>query len=100
MTGMQAKFEEVTADLISRLQVEEAANQTMRAEREEETKGQQQRWEDGSTIGEDGDTTISSPGRSPKKSLPGMRLHGLLHGLQACPEIIAFDQGVGQIFPP
>ena len=34
-----------------------------------------------------------------------MRLHDPLHGRQACPEFIAFDQGVGQIcsrwpFPP
>ena len=56
----------------------------------------------GSTIGEGGDTTISSPGRSPKQPLPGMRLHDLhdpLHGRQACREFIAFDQGVGQICP-
>ena len=53
----------------------------------------------GSTIGEGGDTTISSPGRSPKQPLPGMRLHDPLHGRQACPEFIAFDQGVGQICP-
>ena len=53
----------------------------------------------GSTIGEGGDTTISSPGRSPKQLLPGMRLHGPLHGRQACPKFIAFDEGVGQICP-
>ena len=53
----------------------------------------------GSTIGEGGDTTISSPGRSPKHPLPGMRLHDPLHGRQACPKFIAFDQGVGQICP-
>ena len=53
----------------------------------------------GSTIGRGGDTTISSPGRSPKQPLPGMRLHDPLHGRQACPEFIAFDQGVGQICP-
>ena len=40
----------------------------------------------GSTIGEGGDTTISSPGRSPKQPLPGMRLHDPLHGRQACPK--------------
>ena len=51
----------------------------------------------GSTIGEGGDTTISSPGRSPKQPRPGRGLHDLLHGRQACPEFIAFDQGVGQI---
>ena len=53
----------------------------------------------GSTIGEGGDTTISSPGRSPKQSLPGMRPHDPLHGRRACPEFIAFNQGVGQICP-
>ena len=53
----------------------------------------------GSTIGEGGDTTILSPGRSTKQPLPGMRLHDPLHGRQACPEFIAFDQGVGQICP-
>ena len=49
----------------------------------------------GSTIGEGGDTTISSPGRSPKQPLPGIGLHDPLHGRQACPEFMAFDQGVG-----
>ena len=53
----------------------------------------------GSTIGEGGDTTILSPGRSPKQPLPGMRLHDPLHGQQAYPELIAFDQGVGRICP-
>ena len=53
-------------------------------------------WSRGSTIGEGGDTTISSPGRSPKQPLPGIGLHD---GRQACPEFIAFDQGVGQICP-
>ena len=48
-------------------------------------------------IGEGGDVTISSPGRSPKQSLPGIGLHDLLHGRQACPEFITFDQGSGQI---
>ena len=43
--------------------------------------------------------SISSPGMSPKQSLPGMRLHDPLYGRQACPEFIAFDQGVGQIYP-
>ena len=51
----------------------------------------------GSTIGESGDTTISSPGRSTKQPLPGIGLHDPLHGRQACPEFIAFDQEVGQI---
>ena len=49
----------------------------------------------GSTIGEGGDTATSSPGRSPKQPLLGIELHGR----QACPEFIAFDQGVGQICP-
>ena len=53
----------------------------------------------GSTIGEGGDSTIASPGRSPKQPLPGMRLHDPLHCRQACPKFIAFDQGVGQICP-
>ena len=53
----------------------------------------------GSTIGEGGDTTISSPGRSPKQPLPGMKLRDPLHGRQACPEFIAFDQGVDQVCP-
>ena len=53
----------------------------------------------GSTIGEGGDTTTSSPGRSPKQPLPGIRLHDPLHDRQACPEFNAFDQGVGQICP-
>ena len=53
----------------------------------------------GSTTGEGGNMTISSPGRSPKQPLPGMRLHDSLHGRQACPIFIAFDQGVGQICP-
>ena len=53
----------------------------------------------GSTIGGGRDTTILSPGRSPKQPLPGMRLHDPLHGRQAYPEFIAFDQGVGQIYP-
>ena len=34
----------------------------------------------GSTIGEGGDTTISSPGRSPKQPRPGRGLHDPLHG--------------------
>ena len=50
-------------------------------------------------IGERGDTTVSSLGRSPKQPLPGMKLHDPLHGRQACPEFVAFDQGVGQICP-
>ena len=41
----------------------------------------------------------SSPERSLKRPLPGMRLHDPRHGRQACPKFIAFDQGVGQICP-
>ena len=52
-----------------------------------------------STIGEGGDTTIPSPGRSPKHPLPGIGLHDPLHGRQACPEFKSFHQGVGQICP-
>ena len=51
----------------------------------------------GSTIRGGGHTTISSPGRSPKQPLPGMRLHDPLHGRQACSKFIAFDLGVGLI---
>ena len=53
----------------------------------------------GSTIGEGEDTTISSPGRSPKQPLPGIGLHDPLHGHQAGPEFIALGQGVGQLCP-
>ena len=52
-----------------------------------------------STVGEGGDTTIPSPGRSPKQPLPGIGLHDFLHGRQAFPESISFHQGVGQICP-
>ena len=52
-----------------------------------------------STIGEGGDTTTPSPGRSPKHPLPGIGLHDPLHGRQACPEFNSFHQGVGQICP-
>ena len=52
-----------------------------------------------STIGEGGDTTIPSPGRSPQKTLPGIRLHDTLYGRQACPELNSFHQGIGQISP-
>ena len=45
----------------------------------------------GSTIREGGDTTISSPGRSSKQPLTGMRLHDPLHGQQPYPEFIALD---------
>ena len=37
-----------------------------------------------STIGGGGDTTIVSPGRSPKQPIPGIGLHDPLHGRQAC----------------
>ena len=53
----------------------------------------------GSMIGEGGDTTISSPGRSPKQPLPGIGQYDPLHGRQAYPEFITFEQGVGQICP-
>ena len=53
----------------------------------------------GSTIGEGGDKTISPPGRSPRQPLPGTELQYPLQGRQACPEFIACDQGVGQIYP-
>ena len=52
-----------------------------------------------STIGGGGDTTIPSPGKSPKHPLPGIELHDPLHGRQACPESNSFHQGVGQICP-
>ena len=51
------------------------------------------------TIGEGGYTTISFPGRSPKQPLPGIELHDPLHGRQACPEFIAFDQGLVKYVP-
>ena len=51
------------------------------------------------TNGEGGDTTIPSPGRSPKQPLPGVGLHDPLHGRQACPESNSFHQGVSQIYP-
>ena len=47
-----------------------------------------------STIGGDGDTTISSPGMTPKQSLPGITLHDPLHGRQACPDSIHFTRGL------
>ena len=46
-----------------------------------------------------GDTTITSPGRSPKQPLPGTGLHDLPHGRQACSKFISFHEGVGQISP-
>ena len=52
-----------------------------------------------STIEGVGDTTISSPGWSPKQPLPRIGLHDLLYGRQACPEFNSFHQGVGQICP-
>ena len=52
-----------------------------------------------STIGEGGDTTIPSPGRSPKPPLPGIGLQHPLHGRQTCPEFNLFHQGVGNICP-
>ena len=55
-------------------------------------------WRD-STIGKGGDTTISSPGWSPKQPLTEIGLQDYLHGWQACPEFNSFHQGVGQISP-
>ena len=52
------------------------------------------------TIGGGGDTTIPSPGKTPKQPLPGMGLHDPLHGRQACPKFNSFHQRVGQISPP
>ena len=55
-----------------------------------------------STIGGGGDTTIPSPGRSPKQKTTPSRDIGLpypLHGRRACPEFNSFHQGVGQISP-
>ena len=52
-----------------------------------------------STIGEGRDTTNSSPGRIPKQPLPGIGLNDPLHGRQACPEFIAFDQGLVKYVP-
>ena len=43
-----------------------------------------------STIGGGGDTTISSPRRSPKQPLPRIGLHDPLHGPQACLEFNSF----------
>ena len=39
------------------------------------------------------------PGEVTKTAPSGMRLHDTLHGRQACPKFIAFDQGVGPICP-
>ena len=52
-----------------------------------------------STIGEDGDTTIPSPGRSPKQPLPEIGLHDPLHGRQACPEFNSFHKGSVKYVP-
>ena len=41
----------------------------------------------------DGDTTIPSPGWSPKQHLPGIGLHDLLHDRRACPDFNSFYQG-------
>ena len=47
-----------------------------------------------------GDTTIPSPGRSPKQPLSGTGLHDdPLHDRQACPELNSFHKGVCQISP-
>ena len=50
-------------------------------------------------LGGGGDTTITSPGWSPKQPLPRIGLHDLLYGRQACPEFNSFHHGVGQICP-
>ena len=50
-------------------------------------------------LGAGGGTTIPSPGRSPKQLLPGIGLHDLLHGRQACPDFTSFHQGISQISP-
>ena len=39
------------------------------------------------------------PGEVTKTAPSGMRLHDPLHGRQACPDFVAFDQGVDQICP-
>ena len=52
-----------------------------------------------SMIGGGGDTTILSPGRSPKQPLPSIGLHDPLHDRQACPAFNSFYQGFGQISP-
>ena len=49
------------------------------------------------TIERGGDTTIMSPGKSPKQSLTGIGLHDPLHGQQACPEFNSFYLRVGHI---
>ena len=50
-------------------------------------------------LGGGGDTTIPSPGRSPKQPLPGIGLYDPLHGRQACPEFNSFHRGVGKKSP-
>ena len=52
----------------------------------------------GSTIGESGDTTISSPGRSPKQPLPGIdyMIHYIVGKLAPNSSHLT-RQGVGQI---
>ena len=57
------------------------------------------RLESRSTIGGGGDTTIPSPGWSPKQPLPRIELHDPLYDRQAYPELNSFHQGVGQICP-
>ena len=48
-------------------------------------------------MGGGGDTTIPSPGRSPKQPLPVIGLHDPLRCRQACSEFDSFHQEVGQI---
>ena len=50
-------------------------------------------------IGGGGNTTISSPGKSPKQPLPGIGLHDPLHGRQASPELKSFYQEIDQLCP-
>ena len=46
-----------------------------------------------------GNTTASSPRRSPKQPLPGIGLHDPVYGWQACPELNSFHRGAGKISP-
>ena len=75
----------------------ECSREDSRVYVQQETSYLQQR---GPTIGEGGDTTIPSPGRSPEPPLQGIGLHDPLHGRQACPNLIAFDEGVRSNMSP
>ena len=48
-----------------------------------------------STTGGGGGDDDSVPTRYPKQPLPGIGLHGPLHGWQACSKFNSFHQGVG-----